>query len=239
MESITKAPIIHHFAESIAGFMVIRCFKKEHEFSKVNVDRVNQNVRMVFHNNAATEWLGYRLEMIGTIVLCTSALLLVLLPARLAPPRKRCLQLTACKVQNSYEIDWSGDAHRVAFDAACWTCKPCLTRFLLAVLSELVGLALSYGLSLNSLLYWAVWLVCNLENKMVSVERIHQFTNITSEAPQVIPERRPAADWPSTGAIEFHNLQVGYNSVFQTWRFFNVSTVGILACCFFHKPPQN
>jgi len=95
MESITKAPIIHHFAESIAGFMVIRCFKKEHEFSKVNVDRVNQNIRMVFHNNAATEWLGYRLEMIGTIILCSLALLLVVLPARLSPPRTLALQRSA------------------------------------------------------------------------------------------------------------------------------------------------
>jgi ATP-binding cassette subfamily C (CFTR/MRP) protein 2 len=76
------------------------------------------------------------------------------------------------------------------------------------MVAELVGLALSYGLSLNSLLYWAVWLVCQLENKMVSVERIYQFTNIASEAPLLIPDRRPAADWPSTGAIEFRNLQV-------------------------------
>jgi hypothetical protein len=74
--------------------------------------------------------------------------------------------------------------------------------------AELVGLALSYGLSLNTLLYWTVWLACNLENKMVCVERIHQFTKIPSEAPLIVPERRPAADWPSTGAIEFNNLQV-------------------------------
>ena len=79
--------------------MVIRCFKKEHEFAKVNVDRVNQNVRMVFHNNAATEWLGYRLEMIGTTVLCALALLLVLLPARLSPPRKPALQLSTCEIR--------------------------------------------------------------------------------------------------------------------------------------------
>lgn len=68
--------------------MVIRCFKKEHEFSKVSVNRVNGNIRMVFHNNAATEWLGFRLEVIGTVILCSLALLLVLLPARLSPPRK-------------------------------------------------------------------------------------------------------------------------------------------------------
>lgn len=92
MDSITKAPIIHHFSESIAGFMVLRCFKKEHEFSQVNMDRVNQNICMVFHNNGATEWLGFRLEMMGTVVLCALAFLLVVLPARLAPPRKLSLQ---------------------------------------------------------------------------------------------------------------------------------------------------
>lgn len=68
--------------------MVIRCFKKEHEFSEVSVNRVNGNIRMVFHNNAATEWLGFRLEVIGTVILCSLALLLVVLPARLSPPRK-------------------------------------------------------------------------------------------------------------------------------------------------------
>ena len=73
--------------------MVIRCFKKEHQFSQANVDRVNQNVRMVFHNNAANEWLGYRLEMIGTIILCSLALLLVVLPDRYSPPRKFSLTL--------------------------------------------------------------------------------------------------------------------------------------------------
>lgn len=81
-------------------------------------------------------------------------------------------------------------------------------RFPLAMHSELVGLALSYGLTLNQLFYWTVWLACNLENKMVSVERIRQFTNIPSEAPSIVPERRPAANWPSTGAIEIKNLQV-------------------------------
>ena len=81
---------------------------------------------------------------------------------------------------------------------------------------ELVGLALSYGLSLNVLLYWTVWLACALENKMVSVERIHQFTKIPSEAPLVIPDRRPAADWPSTGTIEINNLQVSCPLVLKT-----------------------
>lgn len=107
---------------------------------------------------------------------------------------------------------------RVVFDAANWICEAYLTRFLCLMYSELVGLALSYGLSLNVLLYWTVWLACNLENKMVSVERIHQFTKIPSEAPLVVQECRPAANWPSTGNIEINNLQVSYSSVHaKTW----------------------
>ncbi|CAL2269331.1 unnamed protein product [Prunus armeniaca] len=49
-------------------------------------------------------------------------------------------------------------------------------------MSENVGLTLSYGLPLNGVLFWAIYMSCFVENKMVSVERIKQFTNIPSEA---------------------------------------------------------
>lgn len=161
LDQITKAPVIHHFSESIAGFVTIRCFKKEANFSQVNIDRVNANLRMDFHNNASNEWLGYRLEMIGTTFLCASALLLVSLPSNIIKP-------------------------------------------------ELVGLSLSYGLSLNSVLFWAVWLSCLVENKMVSVERIRQFTTIPSEAAWTIPDCVPSPTWPFDGNIELRELQIRY-----------------------------
>lgn len=80
MRSLTTAPIIHHFSESMAGSADIRCFKKQAWFYKKHMTSMDENVRMVYHCNAASAWLAYRLEMIGTIVLCSSALLLVLLP---------------------------------------------------------------------------------------------------------------------------------------------------------------
>ncbi|KAI5316041.1 hypothetical protein L3X38_045217 [Prunus dulcis] len=46
---------------------------------------------------------------------------------------------------------------------------------------ENVGLTLSYGLPLNGVLFWAIYMSCFVENKMVSVERIKQFTNIPSK----------------------------------------------------------
>lgn len=86
LDSITKAPVIHHFSESIAGVMTIRSFKKQLIFRQENVKRVNANLRMDFHNNGSNEWLGFRLELIGSWVLCISALFMVLLPSNIIKP---------------------------------------------------------------------------------------------------------------------------------------------------------
>lgn len=41
---------------------------------------------MDFHNNGANEWLGFRLELIGSFVLSITALLLVSLPRNFIEP---------------------------------------------------------------------------------------------------------------------------------------------------------
>ncbi|MED6209079.1 Multidrug resistance-associated protein 4 [Stylosanthes scabra] len=120
LDSITKAPVIHHFSESISGVMTIRAFRKQKEFCDENVNRV---------------------VMLG---------------------------------------------------------------------AENVGLSLSYGLSLNSVLFWAIYMSCFIENKMVSVERIKQFTNIPSETAWNIKDRLPPSNWPGQGNVDIKDLQVRY-----------------------------
>lgn len=77
----------------------------------------------------------------------------------------------------------------------------------------LAGLAATYGLNLNVLQAWVIWNLCNVENKMISVERILQFTNIPSEAPLVIENCRPPPEWPCHGTIELENLHVQYSPI--------------------------
>ncbi|CAA7388821.1 unnamed protein product [Spirodela intermedia] len=161
LDSITKAPVIHHFSESVSGVTTIRCFRKEESFCKENVDRVDANLRMDFHNNGSNEWLGFRLELIGSLILCFSALFMVVLPSSIVKP-------------------------------------------------EYVGLSLSYGLSLNTTLFFAIWISCLVENRMVSVERIKQFTNIPSEAAWKIKGCLPSASWPTRGNIDIRDLKVKY-----------------------------
>lgn len=163
LDSITKAPVIHHFSESISGVMTIRCFQKQGQFCQENIRRVNENLRMDFHNNGSNEWLGFRLELLGSFILCLSALFLVLLPSSIVKP-------------------------------------------------ENVGLSLSYGLSLNGVMFWAVYMSCFVENRMVSVERVKQFTQIPSEAEWEIKDRLPPPNWPAQGNVDLKDLQVRYRS---------------------------
>lgn len=69
-------------------------------------------------------------------------------------------------------------------------------------------MSLSYGLALSGLLSFTITMTCSVENKMVSVERIKQFTNLPSEAPWKIADKCPPQSWPSHGNIELNNLQV-------------------------------
>ncbi|KAK7315192.1 hypothetical protein VNO77_33727 [Canavalia gladiata] len=76
--------------------------------------------------------------------------------------------------------------------------------------SGFIGMALSYGLSLNNSLVLSIQSQCNLANYIISVERLHQYMNIPSEAEEVIEGNRPPLNWPATGKVEIHDLQIRY-----------------------------
>ncbi|XP_058074505.1 ABC transporter C family member 3-like isoform X1 [Magnolia sinica] len=74
----------------------------------------------------------------------------------------------------------------------------------------IAGLAVTYGLNLNMLTASVVWNLCNLENNIISVERIFQYMSISSEPPLVIETNRPDPNWPAEGEVDIHDLQVRY-----------------------------
>ncbi|CAN1230677.1 ABC transporter C family member 3 [Linum grandiflorum] len=75
---------------------------------------------------------------------------------------------------------------------------------------SLAGLAVTYGLNLNMMQAWMIWNICNVENKIISVERILQYISVPSEPPLVIEETRPDVSWPSLGEVDIDGLQVRY-----------------------------
>ncbi|CAL5035557.1 unnamed protein product [Urochloa decumbens] len=161
LEGITNGPVIDHFSETVLGAPTIRCFKKEKEFFQKNLVAINSSLSMSFHSYAANEWLGFRLELIGTLVLSITAFLMISLPSNF-------------------------------------------------IKKEFVGMSLSHGLALNSLVYFAISTSCMLENDMVAVERVNQFSNLPSEAACKIEDNLPSSNWPTRGDIDIKDLKVRY-----------------------------
>ncbi|KAK4489625.1 hypothetical protein RD792_005437 [Penstemon davidsonii] len=76
--------------------------------------------------------------------------------------------------------------------------------------SGFIGMALSYGLSLNMSFVFSINLQCMLANYIISVERLDQYMHISSEAPEVIEDNRPPVDWPTEGKVEIQDLKIKY-----------------------------
>ncbi|KAK8730961.1 hypothetical protein OTU49_007721 [Cherax quadricarinatus] len=77
--------------------------------------------------------------------------------------------------------------------------------------ASLVGLVISYALTVSSFLNNVVGSLTETERELVSVERVHQYLKGTE------PERRegtilPPLGWPSHGLIRFHNVYLRYQS---------------------------
>ncbi|KAK9994672.1 hypothetical protein SO802_024375 [Lithocarpus litseifolius] len=157
----TKSLVVNHLAESAAGAITIRAFKKEDQFFTKNLDLIDTNASPFFHSFSANEWLIQWIEMVSSMVFASAALCMVLLPSR-------------------------------TFN------------------SGFIGLALSYGLSINVLFVRSVQNRCTLENNIICVERLNQYMHISSEAAEVIEGNRPTTNWPAVGKVEIQDLQVRY-----------------------------
>ncbi|CAL5209421.1 unnamed protein product [Lathyrus oleraceus] len=76
--------------------------------------------------------------------------------------------------------------------------------------SGFIGMALSYGLSLNASLVFSIQNQCNIANYIISVERLNQYMHVPSEAPEVIEGNRPPVNWPVVGRVELQELKIRY-----------------------------
>lgn len=74
----------------------------------------------------------------------------------------------------------------------------------------MVGLAMSYALQITQSLNWIVRQTVEVETNIVSVERVLEYANLPSEAPDVIFKKRPPIGWPAQGQISVKNYSTRY-----------------------------
>ncbi|KAJ2829260.1 hypothetical protein IWW50_000956 [Coemansia erecta] len=74
----------------------------------------------------------------------------------------------------------------------------------------LVGLAVTYALDFTSSLNWSVRSYTEVENSMIQLERVTEYAELPSEAPEVIEDHRPSESWPEQGIVEFKDYSTRY-----------------------------
>lgn len=74
----------------------------------------------------------------------------------------------------------------------------------------MVGLAMSYALSITTSLNWIVRQTVEVETNIVSVERVLEYARLPSEAPEIIARHRPPVSWPANGSLAFNNYSARY-----------------------------
>ncbi|KAM3591495.1 uncharacterized protein V6R79_002723 [Siganus canaliculatus] len=74
----------------------------------------------------------------------------------------------------------------------------------------LVGLSVSYALQVTMSLNWMVRMSSDLENNIVAVERVKEYSETKTEAPWEVEDKKPPPEWPMAGNVEFHDYSVRY-----------------------------
>ncbi|KAF9364357.1 Canalicular multispecific organic anion transporter 2 [Mortierella sp. NVP85] len=125
--------------------------------------------------------------------------------------------------ENSVRSDRSANAHYASEMANRWlnirleglSSIIVFVTALLTVLNKdtlspsLAGLALSNTLSLTYNVIWTLRGYCDLSSSLVAVERVHEYSNKRTEAPEVTRARLPK-NWPDYGRIVFKKYSTRY-----------------------------
>nr|QBM06364.1 ATP-binding cassette sub-family C member 7 [Daphnia magna] len=167
LSTVTLSPIYSRFAETLSGLVTIRATDNSTaRFAQENLDMVEDNVKTQFASQAAANWLGLRLQLIGVAMVTGVGIFAV------------------------------------------------VQHHLHTVDPGLVGLAISYALSITGVLSGVVTSFVETEKEMVSVERVHAYIQRLPAEPSTSSRVALPMSWPSQGCITFQRVSMRYREHF-------------------------
>ena len=195
LESITRSPIYSQFQETLMGVASIRAYRQQERFLMESEKRVDYNQIAYYPTICANRYVGRRgmRRCVGgdkSMVVDICAPLL-------------CRWLAV-------RLEFVGNL--IIFFAALFAAiqRNFGEELGLSISAGLVGLSISYALSVTQSLNWVVRMTSELETNIVAVERTKEYAEMPTEAPPIVKDCRPAPDWPSEGKVEFDHYSTRY-----------------------------
>lgn len=74
-----------------------------------------------------------------------------------------------------------------------------------------VGIAITSAVGLLGLCQWGMLGLATLENKLIAVERVKEYSELQPEG-SLVTSKKPPATWPESGEITFTNLSFRYST---------------------------
>ncbi|XP_020669780.3 ATP-binding cassette sub-family C member 6 isoform X1 [Pogona vitticeps] len=126
--------------------------------------------------------------------------------------------------QNDFKVDKNQEASFCVVAADRWLATNIeflgnsiiLFASLLAVINKshlspgLVGFSISYALQITGILNWMVRALAELDNNILSVERVRDYSRTPKEAPWTSDNPLLFDNWPTEGEIEFRGYSLQY-----------------------------
>eukprot|EP01118_Nematostelium_gracile_P016057 TRINITY_DN656_c0_g1_i1.p1 TRINITY_DN656_c0_g1~~TRINITY_DN656_c0_g1_i1.p1 ORF type:complete len:1510 (-),score=442.59 TRINITY_DN656_c0_g1_i1:26-4555(-) len=79
LESLSRAPILSHLAETRNGISSVRAYRKQETFVSANMDKIDMNTSQLFAMRYCASWYGLVLDVVGvTLVFIVMAVILIL-----------------------------------------------------------------------------------------------------------------------------------------------------------------
>ncbi|TFJ86038.1 hypothetical protein NSK_002858 [Nannochloropsis salina CCMP1776] len=73
LDAVSRSPLLSHFSETISGASTVRAFGATDAFIGRSIEMMDANQRVGFIGNAASQWLGFRLQAFGLLVVASVA----------------------------------------------------------------------------------------------------------------------------------------------------------------------
>ncbi|KAJ8938531.1 hypothetical protein NQ314_011454, partial [Rhamnusium bicolor] len=199
ISSVTLSPVYNHFNETLQGLTTIRAMRATQRFKRDNEDNVDSNIKAQFASQAAARWLSLRLQFIGVAVVTGVGFIAVIQHQYdIADP-----VFSSFIIKHELLIPNKNNTLNINFN------KMLMVQTFSFIFTGLIGLAISYALSVTGALSGVVNAFTETEREMIAVERVNQYIKeIPSESTYSVID--PPFAWPSQGVISFNNVVLKY-----------------------------